>query len=418
MTQGVDAFWGLPASSVRVRRGAPQWVRVRMPGGQPEAALAEPATAWIPGLGELGGEPLVTAEGDHGPVTLVARDDDGTVVAGFDPDHAIAELTRRHALTANRPLAARLPFNYRRVPAPIRAALRNLLTRRQAGTVEAYPAWPWEPSVEILRAVWLHARRAAGDVADPEPFWPQGKRFAAALTHDVDSAAGLGRAASFAADERERGLRSCWYVVGRQYPLDESILDDLRAGGAEIGFHDVIHDNRIAFLPPAEIERRLDSVRELVERHEMEGFRSPSMMRTDALYEGLRGRFAYDSSIPDTALLPVRSGCGTVFPLDWSGVPVLPLTLPPDGQLLGRGLEPGQILAAWIEKTERVAAVGGAAVQLTHPDDDFSASAAMREAQRGYLDWLAARDDAWHALPREIIARWRERAAAQGPPAG
>jgi hypothetical protein len=142
----------------------------------------------------------------------------------------------------------------------------------------------------------------------------------------------------------------------------------------------------------------------------MRGFRSPSMLRSPALYDALRGRFEYDSSIPDTGLLPSRNGCATVFPLEVGGVPVLPLTVPPDGQLMSRGLDPDAVVAQWIEKAEWIRSLGGVAVLLTHPERGFVAEPSMRAAYRRFLDWAAAQDDAWHALPREVVAHWSERA--------
>ena len=93
--------------------------------------------------------------------------------------------------------------------------------------------------------------------------------------------------------------------------------------------------------------------------------RSPSLLRSAALYDVLEDRFEYDSSIPDSGLLPTRNGCATVFPFERGRLPILPLTVPPDGQLLGRGLSPKQVVAAWMAKVEWVASLGGATVSLS-----------------------------------------------------
>jgi hypothetical protein len=119
--------------------------------------------------------------------------------------------------------------------------------------------------------------------------------------------------------------------------------------------------------------------------------------------------------MPDTGLLPAPNGCATVFPLEHRGVLVLPLTLPPDGQLLSRGLTPDEILAAWIGKAAWVSALGGVAFHLVHPEQGFSASAAMRDVGRRFLDWVADQDDAWRVLPADLAAVWQARAAAESP---
>jgi peptidoglycan/xylan/chitin deacetylase (PgdA/CDA1 family) len=399
----LDAFWGLPAGGpLKVAPGGGErWERIELLDLPPY----EGARILAPVPSPLAGDPLVRARrADGTTLALAARDEDGAVLLGLDVEAAVGDLTSRAALTPRPPASARLPVPYHRVPAPLRRLLRDLLARRAAGR-DRFPDWPVEPSVEALRLLWLRARQAAEPELAPRPFWPEGKRFALCLTHDVDTAAGLARAPAFAGDEAERGLASCSYVVGGDFPLDAGAMAALAEAG-EVGLHDVAHDNRIAFLAPEEIGRRLDGARELVERFGMRGFRSPSMLRTDALYAALAGRFEYDSSMPDTGLLPERNGCAGVFPLRRGGVDVLPLTLPPDGQLLARGLDP---LAAWIEKADWVRAAGGVAVALTHPEQGFSAAPAMRAAYRRFLDWAAAQDDAWHATPAEVMRHWRER---------
>jgi peptidoglycan/xylan/chitin deacetylase (PgdA/CDA1 family) len=292
----------------------------------------------------------------------------------------------------------------------VRDALVRLRKRRGRGG-DGFPSWPVEPSIEVLRAVYLRSRQALEPALRPRSPWPDGKRFALVLTHDIDSSNGQSVALELAAAEREHGLRSAWYVVGRDWPLDHEALGSLRADGHELGLHDTHHDNRGAFLAPDQLGERLDACGELVERYGMTGYRSPSMLRTKSMYQALLGRFGYDSSMPDTGLLPKRNGCATVFPINVDGVPVLPLTLPPDGQLAGLGLDPTEIAEQWVAKTEWVARAGGIAMVLTHPEPGFSAEAPMQDAYRRFLAWAASRDDAWHALPHEVAARWAKRGA-------
>jgi hypothetical protein len=394
-----DAFWGLPPGGAGVRvapAASGPWIRARLADGPLDLAPHAGATLTLPAPAPLAGESLATAVGEDGTRHVLAAREDA--------------LTTRSALTPRPPISARLPVPYHRVPAPVRRLLRDLLTRRQSSRAGAtFPGWPVEPSVEGLRLLWLRCRQAADGALLPAGHWPDGRRWVLCLTHDVDTADGLARAPSLAEDEAARGLAACSYVVGDSFPLDDGALVALRDAGGELGLHDAQHDNRIAFLPGDEIGARLDRCRDLVERWDMRGFRSPSMLRTDALYGGLAGRFAYDSSMPDTGLLPAPNGCATVFPLRRRGVPILPLTLPPDGQLLGRGLEPAEVVAAWVAKAEWVRSVGGVAVHLTHPEHGFTAAAPMREAYRRFLDWAAEQRDAWHALPAQVMAHWEAR---------
>jgi peptidoglycan/xylan/chitin deacetylase (PgdA/CDA1 family) len=412
----LDSFWGLssespvfPVEGTAVAR----WETVELL--DPERlglSFQGPSRVVLPERRRLtSADPLLRGRlSDGQEVVLAARTDTGRVAVAFDPELAVAQLIARGRYTTGRPLTARLPFKYRRVPAPVRNLMRDLLTRRRAASLEeGYPLWPVEPAVELLRRVYLSLREAVEPGLSPVPFWPHGRRLAVALTHDVDSAEGLELAPEIAAEEAVRRHRSCWYLVGRDYPLDAAAIDELRSAGGELGLHGAHHDNRIAFLPEAEAAAQLEACRTDAEALDMRGFRSPSMLRTPTLYSVLEDRFTYDSSVPDTGLLPNRNGCATVFPFTHGRLVVLPLTLPPDGQLLGRGLDPSGVLAAWIAKTEWIASVGGVAVHLTHPERGFSAEEPMRDAYRSFMDWLGSREDVWLATPGEIVEHWKAR---------
>ena len=418
LMRAVDRFWGLgPSTSVRAPGGASgTWERLELEAGPLGLdELADGVAVTLPRPMLIVGEPLLTGRRAGGEqVVLAARDPDGTVALAFDPDAAVEGLTTRAALTRAAPASARLPFHPHRVPPRVRRVVRDGLValRRRRGAV--FPAWPIEPSVEVARHAWLRARQLAEPGTEARPWWPDGKRFVLVLTHDIDSSGGQRVAGELAALEEERGLRSCSYVVGQDWPVDHGRLEALRACGHELGLHDAHHDNRGPFLERGALEARLDGCAELVERHGMTGFRSPSMLRTDALYAALSGRFAYDSSMPDTGLLPEPNGCATVFPIACGGVPVLPLTLPPDGQLRSLGLAPDEVVGRWIAKTEWIARAGGVAMLLTHPEPGFTAEPEMQRAYARFLDWAAARDDAWHALPSEVAARWAEVTAPAG----
>jgi peptidoglycan/xylan/chitin deacetylase (PgdA/CDA1 family) len=409
---GVDHFWGLPPTEA-VKPGEGEqiaaWLHVQLDG--PSLGLPALPPVLLPELRKVGGVPIVTAVGADGDrLTLAAQRDDGSVELGFDPDEAVNALTTRAAMTPRPPMSARLPFPYHRVPRWVRRIARDVLVRRSSSNDAPFPAWPVEPSVEVIRRVVLEARRRVEPELEVPPTWPGGKRFALCLTQDVDTAAGVPVAVEMAAEQEARGLGGCWFVVGAGYELTDDATAALRSSG-EIGLHDLHHDNRIAFMGPDAIRTRLDEAAPLIEALGIRGFRSPSMLRTPSLYDALEGRFAWDSSMPDTGLYPARNGCATVFPFMRRDLVVLPATIPPDGQLLGRGLEPDEIVAAWRQKVDWIAAFGGLAVHLAHPEPGFSAEPRMRDAYRRFLDSVAERDDAWVALPSEIATHWRTRAS-------
>ena len=119
--------------------------------------------------------------------------------------------------------------------------------------------------------------------------------------------------------------------------------------------------------------------------------------------------FDYDSSWPDTdPFEPQDGGCCTWLPFFNGELVELPLTLPQDHTLfviLGHQDE-----AAWVEKTEFLRARGGMAMIDTHPD--YLVDERIFTAYARFLDRFADDATAWKALPREISAWWRRRAAS------
>ena len=61
------------------------------------------------------------------------------------------------------------------------------------------------------------------------------------------------------------------------------------------------HDNKIAFLDREDIAARLDGARDRIEGLGARGFRSPSLLRSAALYDVLEDRFEYDGATANSA---------------------------------------------------------------------------------------------------------------------
>src|SRR5919201_5576252 len=81
-------------------------------------------------------------------------------------------------------------YRLRRViPRAAQLALRRALIRRQG--VPDFPKWPYDESVRDLLAELVKTIAGPGQEIRFRWFWPGGARAALALTHDVESAAGL-----------------------------------------------------------------------------------------------------------------------------------------------------------------------------------------------------------------------------------
>jgi hypothetical protein len=117
--------------------------------------------------------------------------------------------------------------------------------------------------------------------------------------------------------------------------------------------------------------------------------------------------FAYDSSYPDTdPYEPQPGGCCSWWPVPNGSLVELPITLPQDHTLFAiLGHRDGRV---WIDKAGQIAARGGMALALTHPDyvDDGPAVRAYGELLGAY----AGHPSVWHALPAEVAEWWRRRA--------
>jgi hypothetical protein len=84
----------------------------------------------------------------------------------------------------------------------------------------------------------------------------------------------------------------------------------------------------------------------------------------------------------------------------------LPITLLQDHTLFQILRE--RSIDQWVRKSEWIAAHHGLITLITHPD--YLADSELLDLYEAFLVYLRARDDCWHALPREVAAWWRARA--------
>lgn len=357
------------------------------------------------------GEPILLVRDDW-PERPIAVARAGEVVVGFAPDEAVRATLEERGREAPRPVTASFPFDYRLVPPRLRLGCARLLHRIGRLGVRG-AARSHRESADALRFALLagleRAARAAGDVPPgPRPFWPEGKRFAVALTHDVDSTEGLARIAFLRRPEVARGLRSTWFVVGEVARRDPTALERLAFEGCEIAAHDETHDNRLAFLPPAAMRARLDTAAATLAAIGLPaGFRSPSLGRSPPLFEEIARRFAYDSSVPDDD--GAGGGSGTVFPFMRGGLLEVPITMPLDADCAFRGLAARETLDLWLAALDRARRAGGVALVVTHPEPHFTGgSAELQEAYEGLLDAVAQDREAFVGTVRAIARHWTD----------
>jgi hypothetical protein len=120
--------------------------------------------------------------------------------------------------------------------------------------------------------------------------------------------------------------------------------------------------------------------------------------------------FDYDSSSPDMdPFEPQNGGCCTWLPFFNGELVELPITLPQDHTLFVILDHPNETV--WVAKAEFLRARGGMAMIDTHPD--YLIDERIFQAYARFLDRFADDPAAWHALPREVSAWWRRRAASR-----
>jgi peptidoglycan/xylan/chitin deacetylase (PgdA/CDA1 family) len=380
----------------------------------PDAVLREQAAkeGWVAAVDLLDeGERLVGA---------VWREPNGSLVLPFDPNEAIQNLTmeryravgRRGHGRGSSGLPLRAYYLLRPVlPRSLQLAMRRMFSRVQARA--RFPRWPYEPARHDL------ARRFHGFVTEitdaPPPWiapWPRPYSWALVLTHDVETAVGYRGMLEICDMEEARGFRSSWNFVPRRYNVEDAMISQIADRGFEVGIHGLHHDGR-DLESPQMIRERLPEIREYADRWNAAGFRAPGTQRHWE-WMGLLG-FDYDSSFPDTdPYEPQPGGSCSWLPFFIEDLVELPITLPQDHTLFVILRRAGA--ATWIDKARQLRERGGLALMLTHPDYMIEPTIAV-----AYADFLGQfQHDAsvWQALPRDVAAWWRRRAASHLEPVG
>ncbi len=289
------------------------------------------------------------------------------------------------------------------------------------------PIMPWRLRLALRRWRADRRRRSFADVwpIDPKaaqtplgwPGWPDGKRFAVVLTHDVEGNKGLSRVERVVKLEQNYGFKSSFnFVPEGEYRLPDAVRNVLDQAGFEVGVHGLEHDGKL-YSSKSTFAAKAPRINEYVRRWEASGFRSPLMQHRLGWLHPLD--IEYDASTFDTdPFEPQPDGAGTIFPF-WVGGPhvrgyvELPYTLVQDFNLF-RVLRERNI-DIWKRKVDWIAEHGGMVMLNTHPDymcfdgerdrDEFPVS-----HYEELLRYLSERygGSYWTALPREVARYYRE----------
>ncbi len=323
--------------------------------------------------------------------------------AGIDPDVFLREryqhdASRRRTLNAYYAIKPLLPRGVQ-----IRA--RRLRARR-AG--RGFPAWPIEPLLVEHQQALLRLRMAEQAVTRLPlvNLWPDGRRFAVVVTHDVESAAGVENIPAVLEVEARFGVVSSWNFVAEWYPIAAGTFERVRDAGGEIGLHGIRHDGRL-FSDRTSFERSLTAIRRYMSDWDAVGFRSPSLHRNSDWMAELG--CLYDSSFPDTdPFEPQPGGCCSILPYFLDTIVELPVTMVQDHTLWEILQEP--TIDIWRRKADWLIANGGLINVLVHPDYVLTPARLESYAQLlAYLRDAIDKHAGWHALPRDVASWWTAR---------
>jgi hypothetical protein len=148
------------------------------------------------------------------------------------------------------------------------------------------PLIPRRLQIELRRKMVLAKRSVLGHVWPIDPNagqppkgwsgWPEGKRLALVLTHDVEGPKGVASCLRLADVDRAFGFRSCLNFVPESCRVLETLRHSLLADGFEIGVHGLCHDGNL-FYSRTKFEKMSGKIKAYLNEWRSEDFRTPSM---------------------------------------------------------------------------------------------------------------------------------------------
>lgn len=383
---------------------------VPLPGPIPNQSLcADDATVVLSYLDD---------NGEWQPLCSAAR----TVVYwALDPLVWIQTVLREEYVARwTRPLVSRVPLlNYSRAPQRLKGALQGRAwpeADRTSRDAVDFPQLPLDDFVDALRR--LCAALCWGQPPVIRDLWPNGRRAAVTITHDVDTG-WIFRSRNrkifrqILDAENEFGFRGGWFIPAVFYHPSHhaEALAQLERAGHELGSHGWNHDAKLGYQSAWRQRRRLGRIAGRFSPRRVDGMRTPWYSRSPQLFQQLSNHFRYDSSVPNASgsfSSGSNSGCCTVFPYRATdGLMELPLTLPPDDVF-----DPSAGYALARQATDAIVEQGGVVVVILHPQPHQSANTEGITHFTSFLRWLQAThgERLWSATPLEIVDRYCKQA--------
>ena len=293
------------------------------------------------------------------------------------------------------------------IPRNVQIALRRKVIQRQREKFTS--VWPIHPTSATLPPAWNG--------------WPDGKKFAVVLTHDVETAVGQARCERLMKLEDECGFVSSFNFVPERYSDRPEVRNTLTYNGYEVGVHGLNHDGKL-YASREEFTTRAERINGYIKQWNATGFRSPAMHHNLDWLRDLD--IEYDASTFDTdPFEPQPDAACTIFPFyvpdegSRTGYVELPYTLAQDFTLFV--LMEEKTIDIWKRKVDWIASKGGMVLVNVHPDyihfgagtpslGEFNA-----QLYRDLLEYIrdTYKNEYWHALPRDVARFWKSTTACE-----
>jgi len=214
--------------------------------------------------------------------------------------------------------------------------------------------------------------------------------------------------------EKEAGFRSSFnFVPEGTCAVGPEIREELERSGFEVGVHDLKHDGFL-YRSRKSFKENAERINSYLKEWKARGFRSGFMLHNLSWVEDLN--VLYDASTFDTdPFEPQPDGVETIFPFwvpgsNGRGFVELPYTLIQDFNLFIVLQE--QTIDIWKQKVDWIAAHGGMALMIVHPDYvNFANGTRSRDEfpaahYKDFLNYVKTTyaGQYWQALPREVAA--------------
>jgi len=159
------------------------------------------------------------------------------------------------------------------------------------------PLFPWRVRMAVRRFFTRRKRKSCGDIWPidesaghaPEgwPGWPDGKKFAFVITHDVEGPEGLEKCRRLAELEMELGFRSSFnFIPEGPYVVPPDLRSWLTEHGFEVGVHDLAHDGKL-FRSRRDFNKKAGRINRYLKDWGAAGFRAGFMLRNLDWYHDL-----------------------------------------------------------------------------------------------------------------------------------